>query len=81
MPQYRSVKLFDKNMGDLDEQVNEILERRKRELEEAAAAEAEMGEDFDAEDDELGYGETESVDASYNDGEAPLDEPSGDFED
>jgi len=81
MPQYRSVKLFDKNMGDLDEQVNEILERRKRELEEAAAAEAEMGEDFDAEDDELGYGETESVDASYNDGEAPLDEPAGDFED
>ncbi|MFC1238588.1 DNA-directed RNA polymerase subunit beta' [Treponema vincentii] len=81
MPQYRSVKLFDKNMGDLDEQVNEILERRKRELEEAAAAEAEMGEDFDAEDDELGYGETESVDTSYNDGEAPLDEPSGDFED
>ena len=80
MPQYRSVKLFDKNMSDLDEQVNEILERRRRELEEAEAAEAqaEMEEDFDT-DDELGYGDTESAETSYD--EAPLDEPSGDFED
>ena len=83
MPQYRSVKLFDKNMSDLDEQVNEILERRRRELEEAAAAEAEaeMDEDFDT-DDELGYEDTESVETSYN--EEPREEPAGeagDFED
>ena len=31
MKQYSDVKLFDKNMADLDEQVNEILERRKME--------------------------------------------------
>ena len=82
MPQYRSVKLFDKNMSDLDEQVNEILERRRRELEEAEAAEAEMNEeDFDA-DDELGYGDTESVGTSYDEesrGESAGD--AGDFED
>ena len=84
MPQYRSVKLFDKNMSDLDEQVNEILERRRRELEDAAAAEAQAEmdeEDFDT-DDDLGYDDTESVETSYD--EAPLDEPAGDagdFED
>ena len=84
MPQYRSVKLFDKNMSDLDEQVNEILERRRRELEEAAAAEAEAEmdeEDFDT-DDDLGYDDTESVETSYD--EEPREEPAGDagdFED
>ena len=84
MPQYRSVKLFDKNMSDLDEQVNEILERRRRELEEAAAAEAEAEmdeEDFDT-DDDLGYEDTDSVETSYD--EEPREEPTGDagnFED
>ena len=80
MPQYRSVKLFDKNMSDLDEQVNEILERRRRELAEAeaAGAEAELDEDFDA-DDDLGYGDMESAETPYN--EEPLDEPAGDVED
>ena len=80
MPQYRSVKLFDKNMSDLDEQVNEILERRRRELEEAAAAEAEadMDEDFDT-DDDLGYDDTEPVGTSYD--EEPREELAGDAED
>ena len=81
MPQYRAVKLFDKNMSDLDEQVNEILERRRRELEEAVAVEEE-DDDFDA-DDDLGYDETEGAEAAYD--EAPedeqSDEPSGDIED
>lgn len=78
MPQYRSVKLFDKNMSDLDEQVNEILERRKRELEEAAAAEAAIEEDFDTEDDDLGY-DTEAAYDAHNG--APHDESNEDFED
>ena len=76
MPQYRSVKLFDKNMSDLDEQVNEILERRKRELEEAAAAEED--EAFDT-DDELGYDDSVHGEAAYN--EVQADEPSEDTED
>ena len=76
MPQYRSVKLFDKNMSDLDEQVNEILERRKRELEEAAAAEDD--EEFDG-DDELGYDDSINTEAAYN--AVPADETSDDAED
>ena len=55
MAQYRAIKLFDKNKSDLDEQVNEILERRKRELAEASAEEA---DDFE---DEL------EADVSFND--------------
>ena len=77
MPQYRSVKLFDKNMSDLDEQVNEILERRKRELEEAEAEAA--AEDFDA-DDDLGYDESIAVEAGYDEPQ-DTDDASSDAED
>ena len=76
MPQYRSVKLFDKNMSDLDEQVNEILERRKRELEEAEAEAA--AEDFDA-DEDLGYDESIAVEAG--DDEPQDTDSTGDSED
>ena len=77
MPQYRAVKLFDKNMSDLDEQVNEIVERRRRELEAAAEAEIDT-DDFDA-DDELNYEEPEASAASYND--VPRDDSLGNDED
>ena len=61
MAQYRAIKLFDKNKSDLDEQVNEILERRKRELAEASAEEADdFGDEADFED-EL------EADVSFND--------------
>ena len=77
MSQYRSVRLFDKNKSDLDEQVNEILERRRRELEEVAAAEEEA-DDFDA-DDDLEYDDTETAEVPYE--QAPLDESSDDTDD
>jgi len=49
MKRYGNVKLFDKNMADLDEQVNEILERRRLEaMQEASAEESEYFEDDEA---------------------------------
>lgn len=39
MKQYKDIKLFDKNKSDLDEQMNEILERRRLEAEAAQALE------------------------------------------
>lgn len=46
MSQYRAVKLFDKDKVDLDVQMQEFLERRKRELAEASEEPIEI---FDAE--------------------------------
>ena len=63
-------------MSDLDEQVNEILERRKRELEEAEAEAA--AEDFDA-DEDLGYDESIAVEAG--DDEPQDTDSTGDSED
>jgi DNA-directed RNA polymerase subunit beta' len=49
MKRYRNVKLFDEDSRDLDEYMNEILERRKLEK----VAEAEAGpEDFSTEETE-----------------------------
>ena len=49
MKQYENVKLFDKNMADLDVQMNEILERRR--LESTQVVKEEEHEYFD--DDEI----------------------------
>ena len=46
---YKNVKLFDGNEKDLDEQMNEIIERRKIEKEEEISVEEPS---FDSEDSE-----------------------------
>ncbi len=50
MKRYRDVKLFDEHQHDLDEYMQEILERRKLEK---ATAEAPIEEDYSVDDDDL----------------------------
>ncbi len=50
MKRYRNVKLFDEESQDLDEYMNEILERRRQEAEEALAAAQQVVHEYNMED-------------------------------
>jgi DNA-directed RNA polymerase subunit beta' len=52
MKRYRDIKLFDEDSQDLDEYMQEILERRKQEAEALAEAENNTQEEFTSEDTE-----------------------------